>query len=43
MHASEEGAEVMKRNMLISVGMAISLAVLAIGAALSAQDKYTLR
>jgi hypothetical protein len=28
--------------MLISVGMALSLAVLAIGAVLSAQDKYTL-
>jgi len=32
----------MKQSMRISVGLAVSLAVLAIGAALSAQDKYTL-
>ena len=33
----------MKKSMLISVGIAVSLAVLAIGAAMSAQDKYTLK
>src|SRR5262245_37423662 len=43
MHASDEGAEAMKKRMLIRVGMAVSLAVLAIGAAISAQDKYTLK
>ena len=32
----------MKKRMLIRVGMAVSLAVLAIGAAIAAQDKYTL-
>ena len=32
----------MKKSMLMSVGLAVSLAVLAIGAAISAQDKYTL-
>ena len=33
----------MKQRMLMSVGMAVSLAVVAIGVALSAQDKYTLQ
>src|SRR5262245_40890655 len=42
-HASDEGTEAMKTRMLINVGMAVSLAVLAIGAALAAQDKYTLQ
>jgi hypothetical protein len=31
------------KNMLISVGIAVALAVLATGAAISAQDKYTLK
>jgi Cytochrome P460 len=42
MHASKEEIEAMKKSMLMSVGLAVSLAVLAIGAAISAQDKYTL-
>jgi hypothetical protein len=41
-HSSDEGTEAMKKRMLIRVGMAVSLAVLAIGAAIAAQDKYTL-
>ena len=41
---NEQGAAVMKvKNMLLSVGAAVSLAALATGVAISAQDKYTLK
>ena len=33
----------MRKSMLVGVGMAAALAVLATGAAISAQDKYTVK
>src|SRR5262245_28220384 len=38
-----EGDATMKKSMLISLGISVSIAVLAAGAAISAQDKYTLQ
>jgi hypothetical protein len=43
-HQLDEGAaKMMKKSKLIGVGSAAALAVLAVGAAISAQDKYTLK
>jgi len=38
-----EGDATMKKSTLISLGISVSIAVLAAGAAISAQDKYTLQ
>jgi hypothetical protein len=43
-HNQKKGAAVMKsKNLLISLGVTAALAVLATGAAISAQDKYTVK
>ena len=42
-HGADKGSTRMRKSMLVGVGMAAALAVLATGAAISAQDKYTVK
>src|SRR6476660_3110913 len=42
-HWADKGSTRMRKSMLVGVGMAAALAVLATGAAISAQDKYTVK